>query len=266
MESVHDAHKALGNPFGPSAPAGAFALTLLRGGLAIASLALVVACAPPQGSNPNPPLHGTLLSADPSPPPWPPGTSTCGPCSLPFCQRTDVLAGRVEIEPGRDWPKTPRDMASQAWQVVIADAADQRPFWAQEGSDQSSDIAGGWGAYTATNFHVLKVLKGSAPHWMQLIQIGARRDSLPCSQLNMTRVNSPPPQEGARYILFEWGPHYNPVPRTLPGLTDQADQLPAFRFRIVNGVVHSEADYDPQALAMHTKPQPLNDFLRASGL
>jgi hypothetical protein len=200
---------------------------------------------------------GTLLAGSQSPPPWPPEVGTAVP-DLPGCNDP----GWPHSHADGGTPANVRELAAKSWQVVVADAVDQRPFWARPGHGFGYD-PGGWFAFTATNFHVVRVIKGQATPWLQRLQEGAAKDSLPCPHYADVVANDPPPKLGARYLLFEYE-HFH-IQDGRPQ-QDQGAQGSWWRFLVVDGVVRSEAEFDPEITAMAMTPAPLDDFLRSIGV
>jgi hypothetical protein len=190
---------------------------------------------------------------------------------LANCQTTGY--GIDDPTPGS--PSTPKALASDAWRVVIADAVDQRPFWLPnspwglQGNDK-------WQSFTATNFHVVRVIKGKATPWLQRYQEGAVPGSLPCPGAITFAPSQPPPKVGTRYLLFDdggpmqvrWGSDRNPQHADVPGLPDQdqGGQGAWFRFVVIDGMVHSEGEFNHDVESMRITPQPLDAFLRSIGL
>lgn len=222
--------------------------------------------APPHGSGP----VATLVAGDPNPPPWPAEVGGPSP-NLPNCNNPLAKPGGGDATP--IMPKTLRELADQSWRIVVADAVDQRPYW-MPNSSSADEITQGWASYTATNFRVVRVVKGQAPLWIQRQQLGALPGSLPCSPYTTVIWNEPPPKVGSQYLLFDWSPREpgggllsesvgNPAYREA---TEQGGQGSSWRFLVINGVVHSEGEFNHEVESMRITPQPLDALLRSVGL
>jgi hypothetical protein len=146
--------------------------------------------------------------------------------------------------------------------VVVTDAMAQKPFWLHDRSWGDPNI-GGWDSFTATNFHVVRVIKGQATPWLQRQQQGATPNSLPCPHHIEVIANQPPPTVGTQYLLFDY--HHLRLNPNRPQ-QDQGYQGAWWRFPVINGIVHSETELNPQAETMQMTPQPLDAFLRSIGL
>jgi hypothetical protein len=224
----------------------------------VAVALLFVACSSAPSPSPSPTHQGgILLAGNQTPPPWPPEVGTAAP-NLPDCNAPGWP--HTHIDPAG--PANVRELAAKSWRVVVADAVDQRPFWAQQPGGPSL-VPGSWLAFTATNFRVVRVIKGQATPWLQRLQEGAAKDSLPCPHYIDVIGNSPPPKVGARYLLFDYS-HFQLLP-TRPQ-EDQGAQGTWWRSLVVDGVVRSEAQFDPAITAMDMTPAPLDDFLHSIGL
>ena len=203
---------------------------------------------------------GTLLPGSASPPPLPPEIALNLPgCSSPSYYHSDLdIAG----------PANPRLLAAQAWRVVFADAVDQRAFWVNTHDDHgAADTPNGFDSATATNFHVLRVIKGAAPPWLQYFQWGvAAPGLLRCHGYANVERNEPPPKVGVRYLLFDWHHLFTEAWLSPRPLQSQGYQGAWYRFLVIDGVVHSESEFDPAVESMPIKPQPLETFLKSLGL
>ena len=202
---------------------------------------------------------GTLLPGSASPPPLPPEIAL----NLPGCG--DPAYYHSEVDPVR--PANPRLLAAQAWRVVLADAVSQRPLWVMTGDGSPPNAPNGMESATATNFRVVKVIKGAAPPWLQYFQWGvAAPGVLSCRHYLDVIKNEPPPKVGSRYVLFDWG-HLFPQTWASPNpIQAEGYQGPLYRFLVIDGVVHSESEFDPAVESMPIKPQPLETFLKSLGL
>lgn len=208
-----------------------------------------------------------MLSA----PPWPPEARS-GP-QLPDC--TQVPSHGYEYADtdtrGRE---TARKLAAAAPLVVLADAVAEHPYWHPFPGGPN---ANGWMTFTATNFKVVRVLKGPRLGWVQTFDEGIARSAatpaFPCVNLANTVNNEPPPTLGVRYLLFQTderrlqGLGGGPAP--MIGQKSWPPYLlpfssPWFRFPVIDGVVHSEADNGAEGMPI--RPQPLEPFLRSIGL
>jgi hypothetical protein len=226
---------------------------------AVVGLTAVVSLVACSGSTPAAsPATGKLVAGDSTPPPWPPEVGGPGP-NLPDCNRP----GHPRVHADVSEPTTPTQLAAGSWQVVVADAVDQRPFWIVADGNWGA-APGGWVAQTVTNFHVVRVLKGHASSWVQRTQMGAVPDSLPCPPWIDVIGNMPPPKVGSRYLLFDYH-HASPVKKGRPQPA-QGYQGPWWRFVVIDGVVHPEAEFDHEADSMNITPKPLDDFLKSIGL
>jgi hypothetical protein len=203
------------------------------------------------------PHGGPLLAGTQDEPPWPPEVGTAVP-DMPDCNAPGWP--HTNIDPAV--PGNVRELAAKSWQIVVADAVDQRPFWGTPGQGVGRGL-GGWLAFTATNFHVVRVIKGHPTPWVQRLQEGAAKDSLPCPHYIDVVSNTPPPKVGARYLLFDFDHFQIQFGRPQQ---DQGFQGTWWRFLVVDGVVHSEAEGNPRIDAMAMTPAPLDDFLHSIGL
>ncbi len=204
------------------------------------------------------PVVAAMVAGDPNPPAWPAEVGGPSP-HLPDCNATGFRT--VEGTPGG--PANPHELASNSWRVVLVDADAQRAFWLPN-SPWADTSTGGWESFTATNFRVVSPIKGQTTPWLQRQQEGAAAGSLPCPRHIEVVSNLPPPKVGARYLLFDW---YRPfVLQPNRPQPDQGAQGPWWRFLVIDGVVHSEAEFNPQIEAMRITPQPLDQFLTSIGL
>lgn len=160
--------------------------------------------------------------------------------------------------PATGWPTTVHDLYRQATTVVLATLTETRGYWAPVRSNYDN-----WGnaadlmPYTASNFQVQRVYKGSAGAWLQVVDSGANQDNIASCQ-NRVPVRGGWPLPAVRrqqYVLF------------LDAQGEEADG-PIDRWPVIDGVVHPDHDIQPRAFRLDeirtgnlVGPMPLAQFL-----
>lgn len=142
--------------------------------------------------------------------------------------------------PAIGWPTTLRDLYRDSTTVVLATLTATRGYWAPPRSGYDN-----WGnaadlmPYTASDFRVQQVYKGSAGAWLQVVDSGANPDNIAtCPDRVPLRDGWPlPAVRPQQYVLF---------------LDAQGAEArgPIDRWPVVDGVVHPDHDIQPRAFRL----------------
>lgn len=148
----------------------------------------------------------------------------------------------VNWEPPRGWPTTLPQLYQQSSTVVLATLVETHGYWQHDDGHLAMNLTGmDWTTFTVSNFSVQRVYKGSAGPWLQTIDVGANPENVAvCPNRAPVQGNWPlPASTRQQYVLFLQGGH--------EGLG------PPDRWPIINGVVHADADLQPNAWRLGTE-------------